>query len=218
MKKLIAIILIICTMTSLSGCGFAEFLATLGFDTHDYDSEKVIKEFRVDSDIALEMSEMIKILTIDSVNMPEFEGTDEAIELCRDAILNSMYSNNFAKYAGNESLFRTATEMYPHVEFSVLIPADDFENVAYKYFGSKEKITNKSGAVYDYLEGVDAYITVAKPFGTEIEVNVFSLVETENTYRLEFEASLDGEKSPRYLAQLIKRSDDSFYFRYIKKI
>ena len=194
-----------------------EFLATLGFDTHDYEGEAVIATHEPDSEIALELCDMVSILSVDTAEIPEFRGTKEGIECCRDAVLNSMYSRNFAKYAGNTQLFREAMEMYPHMDFSVLIPADDFENIAYKYFGGKEKITNESGNIYEYIEDIDAYITVAKPVGSEIEVTVLSVEETEKTYRLRFETSLDGESAGPYFALLIKRDDDSLYFKYVKK-
>ena len=218
MKKLLALVLA-CIMTlSLSGCVFAEFLATLGFDTHDYDGEAVIKTHELDSELVVEIADMVKILSVDSTDIPEFKGTAEAIKCCRDAILNRMYSRDFSRYAGNEKMFATAMEMYPQMDFSVLIPADDFENVAYKYFGGKEKITNKSGEIYEYVEDIDAYLTVAEPFGTEMEVTVFYVEETENTYRIEFEAVLDEDTSGRYFAQFVKREDGSFYFRRVKKV
>ena len=205
-------------LLSLTGCGLGEFFATLGFDTHDYEGEAVIEVHETDSDIALELADMVSILTVNSAKIPEFKGTTEGIECCRDAVLNSMYSRNFAKYAGNSELFKDAMEMYPQMDFSVLIPANDFENIAYKYFGGKEKITNESGEIYEYIENIDAYITVAKPVGSAMEVTVLSVEETEKTFRMEFETSLEGEKEGKYFALFIKRDDDSIYFRYVKKI
>lgn len=218
MKRLLALVLLSIMALSLSGCVFAEFLATLGFDTHDYDGEEIIKEHKPDSELAAEMIDMVKILSVNSLDIPEFKGTTEAIKCCRDAILNSMYSRDFSRYAGNEKMFATAMEMYPQMDFSVLIPADDFENVAYKYFGGKEKITNKSGEIYEYVEDLDAYITVAEPFGAEMEVRIFYIEETENTYRIEFEATLDKDTSDSFFAQFVKREDGSFYFRCVKKV
>lgn len=205
-------------LLSLTGCGLGEFFATLGFDTHDYEGEAVIEVHKTDSDIALELADMVSILTVNSAKIPEFKGTTEGIECCRDAVLNSMYSRNFAKYAGNSELFKEAMEMYSQMDFSVLIPASDFENVAYKYFGGKEKITNESGEIYEYIEDIDAYITVAKPVGSTMEITVLTVEETAKTYRMEFETSLEGEKAGKYFALFIKRDDDSLYFKYVKKI
>lgn len=218
MKKLTAVVLLFALMLTLSGCGMREFFATLGFDTHDYESEEVIAFHDTDSEIAVELADMVKILTVNSVEIPEFKGTKEGIDSCRDAILNSMYSTNFAKYAGNAELFKEASELYPQMDFSVLIPADDFENIAYKYFGGKEKITNESGDIYEYIENIDAYITVAKPVGSSMEVEIIYVEETERTYRMEFESSVDEDDSGRYFAMFIKRDDNTVYFKYIKKV
>ncbi|MBQ2729913.1 MAG: hypothetical protein IJF69_03985 [Clostridia bacterium] len=217
MKKLTALLLVCVLMLSLSGCGFREFLAVLGFDTHDYDGEPVLEIHKTDSEVALELADMVKILTVNSVNIPEFYGTKEGVEVCRDAILNSMYSNNFAKYAGNSELFKEAMDRYPQMHFSVLIPADDFENIAYKYFGGKEKITNESSNMYTYVEDIDAYITATIPFDCEMMVNVQSVEETENTYRLEFDCTVGEDYSGDYFALIIKRPDDSLYFKYVEK-
>ena len=217
MKKLIALVVLSLMMVSMSGCSAGEFFASLGFDTHDYEGERVIKEHSVDSEIGEELADMVKILTINSTEIPEFRGTKEAVELCRDAVLNSMYSRNFGKYAGNPEIIGEAEDLHPDIVFSVLIPADDFENTAYKYFGGKEKITNKSGVMYDYIEDIDAYITAASPVDCTMAVNIHSIEETQNTLRLVFDCTLEDEQSDTYFALIIKRSDDSLYFKYIEK-
>ena len=218
MKKLIALLLLCCVITmSLTGCGIGEFFAVLGFDTHDYEGEEITAVHKNDSEIAAELSEMVKILTVNSVDIPEFDGTAMAIKCCRDSLLNSMYSASFAKYAGNPELIGEAEDIYPHINFSVIIPADDFENTAYKYFGGKEKITNESGVMFDYIEEIDAYITAATPVDSEMIVNVQSVEETENTYRFLFDCSVDDENSGTYFALIIKRADESLYFKYVEK-
>ena len=218
MKKLIALFLVSVMLFSLTGCGVGEFFAMLGFDTHDYVGESVIGNHESDSEVATELTEMVKILTLNTIDIPEFKGTTQAIECCRDSVLNSMYSNNFAKYAGNPHLIGEAEDIYPNMNFSVIIPADDFENTAYKYFGGKEKITNESGEMFDYVEDMDAYITAATPIDCKMTVNVISIEETENTFRFKFQCSVDDELSDTYFALIIKRGDDSLYFKYVKKI
>ncbi len=217
MKKLLALFMIITVLFSLCSCGIREFFAVLGFDTHDYEGEKIIENHKTDSDIALELADMVKILTVNSADIPEFHGTKDGIEKCRDAILNHMYSENFAKYAGNSDLFKEAADKYPQMHFSVLIPAEDFENIAYKYFGGKEKITNESGNMYDYVEDIDSYITATVPFDCDMIVNINSVEETENTYRLSFSCIVGDDESGEYFALVIKRPDDSLYFKYIEK-
>lgn len=217
-KALSAILLVFLSLFVFSGCAAREFLATLGFDTHDYDGEKVINEYMPDSEKAAELSEMVKILTVNSPEIPEFNGTSDAAEKCRDSVLNYMYNANYAKYTGNLTLLSEAAEVYPQMRFSVIIPADDFVNTFYKYFGGKEKVANESGRMFEYLPGVDSYITAAQPQKNCMEVTVVSLEETENTFRLTFESSADGEKEGTYFALIIKRADESCYFKQLKKL
>lgn len=204
-------------LISLSGCAAGEFFATLGFDTHDYDGEKVINEYENDSAKAEELSEMLKILTVNSPELREFDGTSEAEEKCRDSVLNFMYNANYAKYAGNIELMNEVAEIYPQMRFSVIIPSEDFENTFYKYFGGKEKVDNKSGEMFKYLPQAEVYTTAAQPQKNEVETEIISLTETANTYRLTFRTSLEGDGG-EYFALIVKRSDGSSYFRRIEKV
>ncbi len=218
MKKVILGFIIILLSVSLSSCGMVnEFLATLGFDTHDYDAEKIIESYESDSEKALELSEMVKTLTLNSPEIPTFSGTKEAISLCRDSLLNYMLDNNYTKYTGNLDLLDRASTEYPYLRVATIIPADDFENEAYRYFGGKQKVTNENGKLFTYLDKVDAYTTVTEPVENSIEVEVISLEETSRTFRLHFKCSLDEEESEEYFALIIKRADDSCYFKYVEK-
>lgn len=217
MKKSIVFItlLLVCTLF-LSSCSVGEFLATLGFDTHDYDGEKIISEYEPDSEKASELTEMVKILTVNSPVIPSFDGTADAAEKCRQSVLNYMYNTNFAKYTGNPELLDEAAEIYPQMRFSVVIPGNDFVNVFYKYFGGKEKIANMSCEMFEYLPKIDAYITAAQPLNNDVSVNVISLSETENTFRMKFSTSFDTENGGTYFALIIKRADGSCYFRRLE--
>ena len=206
-------VLLVC----LSGCAAREFLATLGFDTHDYDSEEVTKVYETDSEKCLELCEMVKTLTVDSVSVPEFNGTKDAISHCRDSLLFYMMNTEYAKYSGNPTLLEAAAEAYPHMKFAVIIPAEDFSNAAYKYFGGKEKVSNVSGRMFKYLAAIECYST-AVPANTDfVTVNPVSLEETENTYRLTFNCTSGDETGKDYFALIIKREDESCYFKYVKK-
>lgn len=217
MRKIVCVLAVILMMAGLTSCGMNEFFATLGFDTHDYEGEKIIAAHSPQSEIGEELADMVKILSINSATIPEFDGTTQAIECCRDAILNRMYSDNFARYAGNPTLIGDAEEIYPELNFSVVIPADDFENIAYKYFGGKEKITNKSGLKYEYVDGINGYITASKPVAWSVDIDVTKVEETENTFRLSFTCSEEGKNTHSYFALIIKRPDDSLYFKFIRK-
>ena len=217
MKKIFIIIpLFLALSLLLTACSAGEFLASLGFDTHDYDGEPVIKEYETDSEKALELTENLKILTVNSAVIPSFEGTSDAAKKCRQSVLNYMYNTNFAKYTGNPQLLDEAAEIYPQMRFSVVIPGNDFVNVFYKYFGGKEKIANQSCEMFEYLPKIDAYITAAQPQKNDVEITVISLCETENTFRLKFSTSLDSHFGGTYFALIVKRADESCYFRKIE--
>lgn len=218
MKRFLTVFAVFILTLSLSSCGVVnEFLATLGFDTHDYEGEAVIETYESDSEKAAELTEMIRTLSINSIDIPTFSGTKEAISLCRDSLLNYMLAHNYTKYTGNIELLDEASAEYPYLRVATLIPADDFENEAYRYFGGKEKVTNENGKLFTYLEKVSAYTTVTEPSATDMEIRVISLEETEQTFRIRFRCSLDGAESDEYFALIIKRADDSCYFKYVEK-
>lgn len=212
-----AALLILAASLCFAGCAAREFFATLGFDTHDYDAEEIISEYESDGEKAEEICEMVKTLTINSVEIPEFRGTKDAISHCRDSLLCYMMNTEYAKYTGNPELLETAAKAYPHMRFSVIIPAEDFSNAAYKYFGGKEKVSNKSGNMFEYLDRIECYITAAPSQENSLTVNCISLYETENTYRFTFNCTVGEETGDDYFALIIKRDDESCYFKYVEK-
>lgn len=187
-------------------------MARLGFDTHDYRGEKVLLTHPADSELATELAGMTRTLTVASPILTPFSGTKEAATVCRDAVLNHMLGESFARYAGNAELLAKAEEAYPHMQLTVLIPAGDFEKVIYATFGGREKIANKSGKLFTYLEKADAYTTAAAPLQSEVITRVVRLEETERTYRLYFVNTLGEITSPTYCALIIRREDGSMYF------
>ncbi len=218
MKILKYILCLAILSTCLTSCGVVnEFFAKLGFDTHDYEGEAVIATYESDSDKAKELAETVRILSVNSSELPTFNGTKEGIEACRDSLLNYMLVNNYSKYTGNLTLLDSASAAYPYLKISTVIPADDFENEAYRYFGGKQKVENQSGKLFTYLDKIDSYTTVAEPTASELEIKVSDLVETENTFRFKFRCSLDGEDGEEYFALIIKRSDESYYFKYVER-
>lgn len=200
----------------MSGCAAENLLSQLGFDMHNYSAEKVIASHAPESEIALQLAVMTHSLTLNSPLLPEFSGAKEAADVCRDAILNAMLEESYARYAGNTELLRTAAEKYPQLQLSVLIPASDFESVVYTTFGGSEKISHKSGAVFQYLDKINAYTTAANPQSCTVVTEVLLCEETERTYRLTFQNTLGDVVSPSYFALIIKRQDDTLYIRELK--
>lgn len=202
---------------ALYGCGARDFLSTLGFDTHDYEGEEILETYDGDSEKARELTNMLEVLTVNSPSIASFDGANEAMENCRDAVLNYMLNHEYAKYTGNIALMDQVKETYPQMQISAIIPADDFENFVYTYFGGKQKIKNITSTLFVYLDKVNAYITVAQPQENNIEYNIQKIEETQNTYRIYFTCSLHDEISPLYKTLIIKRDDGNCYFRYLKE-
>ncbi len=197
----------------LSGCSSNGLLSLLGFDTHNYRGEELIALHDPNSETVQELLDMTRSLTVNTAELTPFSGAKDAADACRDAILNYMLENGYAQYAGNRDLVARAAAAYPQMQFSVLIPADDFEAMIYLLFGGNEKIANRSGTIFRYLDKVDAYTTPANPQASQVVTTATYCEETERTYRLYFVNTLDGVTSPEYFALLIKRDDGSLYFK-----
>ena len=83
MKRIIVVLMLVCAMAALSSCSVKnEFLATLGFDTHDYEGEAVIQTYDGESEKAEEMREMIRTLSVNSPYIPTFDGSKDAVSKC----------------------------------------------------------------------------------------------------------------------------------------
>lgn len=219
MKRIIGVILLAACVLSLCSCSVTnEFLATLGFDTHDYEGEAVIQTYDNESEKTEEIREMIRTLSINSPHIPTFDGSKDAVSKCRDSLLNYMLNTQYAKYTGNLELLDKAIEQYPYLKVATVIPAQDFEDEAYRYFGGKQKVSNESGNLFTYLDKVSAYTTVTTPVESKIEIDCISLEETVNTFRFKFRCSLGEETGDDYFALIIKRADGSCYFKYVEKI
>lgn len=211
--RTVLLFVLIAEMIALSSCAAGErLMARLGFDTHDYRGESVILTHAPNSELALSLAEMTRTLTVFSPILTPFSGTREAADACRDAILNHMLNENYAQYAGNAALLEKTTDVYPHMQLTVLIPARDFEKEVYAAFGGREKITNENGELFTYLEKADAYTTAFVPVQSEVITTVTHLEETARTYRLYFVNTLGEITSPTYCALIIRREDGTMYF------
>lgn len=203
---------------SLSSCSFRDgFLTLLGFDTYDYEGEEVTGTLSPDSEEVSELCEMLRCLTVNDPIMPTFTTPTEALEECRDAVLNYMYCTSFAKYTGNLDLLDEAVKEYPQMNILTVIPSSDYEDFVYTYFGGNVKISHENSTMFSYLEKVDAYTAISVPVENEIVFNVISCQKSERTYRITFSCSLGEIASPVYKAMIIKREDDSKYFKKIEE-
>ena len=210
-------VLVLLSLIFLSGCGAREFLSTLGFDTHDYEGEEVENTYEADSEVGEKLTEMLQILTLDSPILTPFAGAKEAMKVYRDSVLNYMLNTDYAKYTGNVELLDQVQREYPQMQIAAAVPAEDFENTVYTYFGGKQKIKNSTSTLFVYLEKVDSYITVAQPLENTVQYDIEKIEETQRTYRIYFRCSLNDLVSPSYKALIIKREDGSAYFRYLEE-
>ena len=200
----------------LSACGEG-LAAGLGFDTHDYAGEPVKTVHDPLGQVAAELSDFVSVLSLEAPILQSFSGAKEAAEAYRDQILSDMLSRYYARYAGNQKLLAEAALAYPGMQLHVLIPAKDFESVVYATFGGSEKIVNRDGARFLYLEKIRAYTTAAPLPEGGVRTTVLRLEETERTYRLYFENQRGEVESPAYFALLIKRDDGSFYIAELRE-
>lgn len=207
-KKIFAFTVVLLLTFSLISCETVS--------TTDYSVEEVIGVVSADSKIYAELYDMLGMLTVDSIKIPEFDNMKDAIGLFRDSVLNYMSGKSYAKYAGNSELIAKVAEKYPDLDIIEVIPAAEFESSMYRHFGGSVKITHASGRIFRYLSAADAYIPVTAPVSGNIDITLNEVLETENTYRLLFSCST-GEKSADYFALVVKREDGSFYFDAVLK-
>lgn len=165
-------VLLFLPLILFSSCGARDFLSTLGFDTHDYEGEEILETYGADNEKAEALLEMLKILTICSPILEPFEGAREAMEFYRDSVLNYMLNTDYSKYTGNITLLDQVQEAYPQIQIAAIIPAEDFENTVYTYFGGKQKIKNVTSTLFVYLEKVGVYTTVTGPQENIVQYNV----------------------------------------------
>ena len=217
MRRTLSLISVILCALVLSSCSLRDaLLSAMGFDTYDYEGEDVLSVVSPESAEARNLCEMVRILSVNNPMLPEFESAGEAVDECRDAILNYLLCTGFSMYMGNTELIEEAEEKYPELRLITVIPAEDFENFVYTYFGGNAKVTNKSSELFTYLDKAEAYTAVTEPIESEISVNVVLCEKTEKTYRLKFRCSHGEAVSPVYRALIVRRPDGSAYFKSLK--
>ena len=213
-RSIAAAVLILITALLLSSCSLGDaLLGAMGFDTHDYESEEVIEILPTDGEEVEELRDMIGLLTINDPDLPEFSSSGEALDVCRDAILNYLLCNGFAKYRGNNDLRKQVEEEYPQLKIISVIPSEDFENCVYTYFGGNAKVSHRDSEMFIYLESARAYTAVSVPVENEVKVEATLCEKTENTTRFVFRCSLGDKISPEYRAIVVNRKDGSSYFK-----
>lgn len=215
-RRALAALLLVALVFSLCSCrAFGEMSRAIGFGDPDYSGENVIRKVPLDGEIAGQITSMIKMLSVDSVKLPEFTSTKDAITLCHDSLLNYMLYTDYAKYAGNPDFLAQVDEEYPELGVSQIIPASEFESMMYRCFGGTVKISHGDSRAFKYLSRINAYIPIGHPISDAYDVTLTEIKETRNTYRVTFECS-NGKRTMRYSATLVKREDGTIYFASVK--
>ena len=187
--------------------------AMLGYDVTDYEAEETVTLLSASDDRVGELCSMVDILSAErGISLEEFSNTSEAVSLYRDAILGYMLRGNYSRYTGNRDEMERVNAAYPQMQFSTVIPASDFENTVFRYFGGVS-VKNESGELYSYLKRAQCYTAPMQTRATGTELDVQSLEETANTYRMRFTLSDGTECSGIYTAVFLKRDDGTCYFR-----
>ncbi len=203
MKKLTSLILIAVLLVSLASCAAS--------DWSSYLAEETVAKVEEGSEEWRDIADMLRSLSVDSASLPEFDSEIEASELFRDSTLNYMCCKNYRKYAGHSDRLGDIETQGVGAEVIAAVPAAEFESLMYRHFGGRVKLTHKSTSLFKYLKDEKVYVPVTAPIEGGFDVNVTSVEETENTYRVSFECTA-GEYSAEYFALLIKREDGSCYF------
>ncbi len=211
--RITAILLLLGTLTS---CGL---LDRLGFDTYDYMSESVTKTHDASGETAEMLEELLMILVTDSSVLPTFGNMAEAITNYRDAVLEHLLANNYAKYSGNAKLIERAMKEYPEYQITQVIPELEFEAMMYRCFGGDVMISHEDGNKFRYLPGAAVYIPMLAIADPGYTADVTSLAETEKTYRVRFKVTSEPDEngntvvSEEYFALVIKREDGTLYIK-----
>lgn len=185
----------------------------LGFDVTDYEGEATVSVLAPDDARVAMLCEPIAILSADrGVYLNGFSNTAEAVEEYRDAILGYMLRNHYSRYTGNRSELEDALQYYPQMQLSTVIPESDFENTVFRYFGGVS-VKNESGVLYSYLKRAGCYTAPQQGRVHDTQIDILSLEETANTYRMQFTLREGEAVSSVYTGVFVKREDGSVYLR-----
>ncbi len=203
MKKIFILLTVFLGLFALCACSAS--------GENAYIAEDVVASVEKGSETWTEIEDMLRMLAVDSANIPEFDGAKEATRLFRDSLLNYMCCSSYRKYAGNSQILDKINEENPGIDATSAVSAAEFEHSMYRVFGGNVKIVHESTELFTYLKGSSVYVPITAPIEGGVDFELVSASETENTYRLEFVTEAD-EYSASYFALLMKREDGTCYF------
>lgn len=212
-KKRIALllsILMLCTC-ALASCGKKS-----GGGGDKYENETVIGSASEKPEVISALSEIITALTVDSIDMPCFSDMETAVSLCRDAVLNYLLTTKYSRFSGNTSVLQEAAKQYPNMNITSAIGGSDLEGELYDLFNRGGNIRQGDTERFKYLSKIEAYVPAVAPQACTYSLDIISVDETENTYRMTFYCMRGDEVSPEYLAVFVKRSSGDCYIKSLE--
>lgn len=214
-RGMLVVLLLLATVFMVSCVAGADPLwlrDVFGVSIGDYEEEATVLAHSVDGEKATELADFVESLTTaNSLFLPSFDSPSEAVSLYRDALLNDLLREHYLLYTGNNSVLSAIPAAYPGRNITTLIPEDDFESAAARYFGAGS-VRHKNGAAFEYLDRANGYTAPLQAWVSGVDVQVVTLEETENTYRLHFYLTDGGETSSLYRAVFAKREGGCFLY------
>ena len=214
MKKRI-FLLISALVIALSSCSVGEIIPT-GAST-EYLNETVIGSASENTVVISELSDIIGALTVDSVRLPEFSDTSTAISKCGDSLLNHLLTTNYSRFSGNTAV-KEAAEKYPELGINAAIGASEYEGALYKYFNHGGNIRHSDTARFRYMPKIEAYVPAVQSVANSFSLEIVSIGETQNTYRMTFYCKRGEDVSPEYTAVFVKRERGGCYILSVRTV
>ena len=214
MKKYIILFVIISVLV-LSCCSVGEIIPA-GLNS-EYLNESVIGSASENTAVISELSDIVSALTIDSVRLPEFSDTASALSKCADSLLNHLLITNYSRFSGNTAV-KEAAEKYPELGITAAIGASEFEGALYKYFNHGGNIRHSDTARFRYMPKIEAYIPAVQSVANSFSLDIVSIDETPNTYRMTFYCKRGDEVSPEYNGIFVKREKGGCYIASLRTV
>ena len=210
----LALVLVLVTLflvSCVAGSNPLWLRSLFGVDAANYEKEPVEAVLPTDGVRAAELCDMVEILTRGNIELAGFRSTTQAVKLYRDEILNDMLRDHYTLYTGSAPSLSLGGAATGVPVISTFIPAKDFEETVYRYFGGSS-VNHADGGVFRYLKDAGGYTAPVQAQQSGVTVTVVSLEETAHTYRMSFTLSRGDETSETYRAVFVKRDDGACYF------
>ena len=163
----------------------------LGVDVAHYNSEPTVTELPADGEQAAALCDMVESLCDNSLRLTPFRTASQAVNAYRDELLNDMLRNNYLRYTGSVQMLSATDSVYSPAVISTLIPAEDFEETVYRYFGGTS-VRHRDGEIFRYVGKSKAYTAPVQAWESSLELAVIDLEDMKIPQSLSNTASLES--------------------------